>query len=436
MIYSIEEKLLAIFFSILILLCSYTVRLRVKSWQNPCSILSLFWFLYTFFPLVILFNVSINLYAIIYIFCAIISFSIPTLFFKWEQPSHPKGLDNFFKLDKIFGLLCFLQAFTIITVVFDILANGFSMHDIIFNLMDVSNSYMSLRYTDEVKVSIFSGMANVTNYTVAILGGLVYIYLDRNRKLVCVLLVFIPSLIIMLVQAAKGTLFLCLVLFFFSFSLARSFERDEGLLPKGFWKGAIVGLTIFLPAIVSSFLSRGLYQKGLDEAISGLFYYFNSYALAHLYAFSDWFSYYIGDSSLLEYKDYNGLQFGFYSFMPLFRLMGVDKIVPPGVYEEYFYINDILQSNIYTVFRGGVLDFSLGGMLIVMFVFGVILNGLFWLLRRGRYLFFVIPVLVMFTGFSYSSFIISLFIWNSSYAAVILSGLILYYIRVRSSAHE
>lgn len=423
MAFSLEHKLISLFFSFFILLLAIACKKKVGNWQNPSSVICLFWFCYTFFPLFFVFDVYINSLSILYIFLSLLMFCSSVFFFDWRF--NVPDLCYSYRLEKIYPIVFLLQVSTVLGLFLDILSNGFGIGDVIFNLMSVSNQYMSMRYSDELQSSFFGGLTNVTNYAAVILGGIGYSYMEKKRQVFLLFLVFFPSLIIMLVQAAKGTLFLCMVLFFSSWSISRLTKGDVRLFPHGTWKWFLGGGAILIPAVVSSLLSRGLYEKPLNEAISGLVYYLNSYAFGHLYAFSDWFSSYLSFNSLLEYKEEEALQLGFYTFMSIFRALGNEKVVPAGVYDEYFYVPDIIQSNIYTFFRGGILDFSILGFLIFMMFLGFVMNYLYFLFTKGRYLSIVIPILVVFSGFSYSSFIISVFIWNSSYAAIVLPFLIL-----------
>jgi oligosaccharide repeat unit polymerase len=176
-----------------------------------------------------------------------------------------------------------------------------------------------------------------------------------------------------------------------------------------------------------SFVSRGLYEYSSIEALmQKLIYYFNSYAFAHIYAFSDWFSYYVGAPHIMNYTDKHEIYFGFYTFMPIFEILGSSITVPDGVYDEYFYFSDVFTTNIYTVFRGVILDFRLIGSIVFWFILGLVAHLSYYFLLTKKMPIFSAPFFVVLFGFYYTSFIISLFIWASIGASLALLSLILF----------
>jgi len=263
-------------------------------------------------------------------------------------------------------------------------------------------------------------------YPAAILGGLV---LDaarsQARKVLIVFVVLLPSLLALLVQGAKGNLFLVLALFWGAVLMSKLDKGDFTLFRQIKWgKAVLYGLSIFA-MLITSFMSRGLFEETQSDVIvKGLTRYFASYTSAHLYGFSDWFSYYTGEGSVMNY-DLDGDANGFYTFMSLFKLAGSQKTTWPGVYGEYFYYGEYISSNIYTWFRGLIIDFGMGGALAFMFVFGAVSHLMFYrgLVSPNK----AIPhaFFIHFIGFVYSTYIISLLMWNSAYTSFIIVAVVL-----------
>jgi len=431
--FDVVDKLLAILFSLFIFVNAYIASKFARTWLTPSGMISIFWFGYSFFPLICLFSVPVNELAILYIFFAIFVFVLPSYFFNWHtafianKQKSKLGLRFKFHTPFLFNTFLYMQILVVIAIFLDVLAQGFSLRDVIFNLMETSSAYISLRYSDDIKVSILSRMGTVFTYVGSMLGGLVFCA-SRKIKVKCLVLFLslFPSILVMVIQGAKGTLFLCAVLFYTAFLIYRLYSGNASLTDKRINKNIAIALMLLLPAIISSFLSRGLYDYDMDYIIVRLAQYFSSYAFAHLYAFSDWFSFYIGDSHLMYYEGQNDYYWGFYTFMSAFKLLGSTIVVPPGVYEEYYQYEDVIQSNIFTLFRGLILDFGILGSFVFMFLLGLICSASFYILLRTKHPYFSISFFITMAGFYYSSFIISVFIWNSIFFSFIIFALILY----------
>lgn len=427
------QKVIAIFFSLLILVNGYFLAKVAKTWLVPGCLISIFWFGYSFFPLMGLYTVPVNVAPVIYIFAAIFLFSLPAYFINWNMARTKNRLKEKMQLQYEFHTGFLMKTFyvtqilVVVIILLDIMAQGFSIRDVVFNIMEISSQYIALRYSNEVNTSILSRMGTVFNYVGVMLGGLVFSTTNHQvKKYLILLLTLFPSVIIMVVQGAKGTLFLCAVLFYSTFLIYRIYNGNLRLTDKKINRNIIFSLVLLFPAIVSSFLSRGLYGYDSDYVIERLIYYFSSYAFAHLYAFSDWFSFYINAPYIYNYEAQTGYHFGFYTFMSAFRAFGDQTEVPPGVYDEYFQYEDVIQTNIYTFFRGLILDFGVGGSLLFMLALGIIANLAFRNVLRYKRPYFSLSFYSIMIGFYYTSFIISIFIWNSIFITFLIFSVILY----------
>lgn len=426
-------KLIALFFSVLIILNGYFVARLAKTWFVPGAIISIFWFGYTFFPLLCLYSVPVNTLSIIYIFIAIFTFVLPSCFFNWSAAfaanrlKVTSGMRFEFHTRFLIYTFYLMQILVIVTIISDILAQGFSLKNVLFNLMETSSQYIALRYSEEVNISILSRMGTVFTYVGVMLGGLVFSATPKVKaKYLILFLSLLPSIIVMVVQGVKGTLFLCAIFFYSTFLIYRLCSGNLFLTDKKTNKNLLITLMLVFPAIVSSFLSRGLYDYDYDYVMGRLISYFSSYAFAHVYAFSDWFSFYIGSPHVMHYETYNDYFYGFYTFMSIFKFLGSSITVPPGVYDEYFQYNDLITTNIYTFFRGLILDFGILGSLCFMLILGTITSFSFYILLRSLRPYFSISFFATMAGFYYSSFIISVFIWNSIFFTFVIFAFILY----------
>src|SRR4051812_18568405 len=79
------EKILAIIFSLLILAQAGVVRCWVGTWIFPACLFALFWFLFTFIPLVALFWVPIEPLAVGFILLCCVMFSLSSIGLSWPK---------------------------------------------------------------------------------------------------------------------------------------------------------------------------------------------------------------------------------------------------------------------------------------------------------------------------------------------------------------
>lgn len=312
-------------------------------------------------------------------------------------------------------------------MIISIADQGFSIGDIFSDFFAVASQYIVKRYSDEITVSLYSQLSFILMYPAAILGGFVF---DSSRsgrnKFLVVFVTLMPSLLALLIQGAKGNLFLVLS-FFWGGILARKLDAGDFTLVRNFnfFKTAIY-VTVTGLLVTVSFMSRGLYDEGdSNVVIHGLTRYFVSYSSAHMYGFSDWFSHITGNTSVMDYAQDSDTN-GFFTFMAIFKAAGSQKLVPLGTYGEYFYYGEYLQSNIYTWFRGLITDFGIGGSFAFMFLFGFVMHIAFYRLMNPGKRPLAASLYVHSIGFFFSSYLISLLIWGSAYASfMIVAGVMI-----------
>ncbi len=429
----ILEKSLSILYSLLILGNAVFVKKYVGTFLFPASIFSLFWFAYTFFPLILV-PIPTEPLAIFFILLCTIMFTASSLFFDWEKAFYTNRIKLTLKEKALLYNNSFLkvvffsiQVIVILFLIINLYFQGFSLYDIVFNTLSSANRYMTMRYSGSIVPNVFSQFALIFNYIGVVLGGILLIH-TKNLKISILIIVmsFLPSVMIMITQAAKGYIFLSSVLFYSGVLIARINLGDISLTNKKTNKIILYIILFLFPALVISFLSRGIYQEDSDVVINKLIYYFSSYAFGHVFAFSDWFSHYINGSSLLQYEPTDAPYFGFYTFMSIFKFFGTDITVPSGTYNDYYMYENLIKTNIYTIYRGLILDFGLYGTLVFWFLLGVLSHLAFYLLlilKRP-----IVPVVYfsVMLGFFYMSYLISLLMWNSIFASGIILSIILF----------
>jgi oligosaccharide repeat unit polymerase len=404
----VDPKLVAVGLSLLILAQAYAVKRSVGTWIFPACLFGLFWFLLTFFPLVMLYEVPIDPYAVGYLLLCCIAFSCGALWFNWplafaENARKARPSDTY-------GSRFLVRAFLASTlsagvlVIANSLAQGVTLRDLVFNLFLSAQLYADLRYSEGLEGTTIERLSIVCAYLGAILGGL-RVSCAGRKKLV-VLLAFLPSVLIAIAQSARWHLMLSVALFYAGLLVYRVASGQFKLL-----QGRLVSLAV-PAAILLSIISVSFLAKGIASDL--LSYYFASYSSGHLYAFSDWYAFTLGHHSQLGYAAAEP-SYGFYTFATLFKLAGSQRVLPLGVYEDVYFYGEVLSSNVYTMFRGLILDFGIVGSLVFMSAVGTMFHGAFRGLLSARRPVFTVAVFIFMVGFFFSSFTVSMFGTNIIY---------------------
>jgi oligosaccharide repeat unit polymerase len=137
---------------------------------------------------------------------------------------------------------------------------------------------------------------------------------------------------------------------------------------------------------------------------------------------SNFFGYLPALDQWLHTRDPQRLTFGAYTVAGVFEGLGVFTR-ERGLYDDLVVLEDGVPTNIYTVFRGLLTDFSLGGALFVCFVGGAIGGRAYRHVIRGQINQF--PILAGYYAFFMLSPIISVFNYNATLLALLVSGLVL-----------
>nr|WP_254601521.1 O-antigen polymerase [Pseudomonas putida] len=380
------------------------------------SIFFLFWFLYTALPLVVAFEVPVNPLAIVYILLFCVAFSLSGLVFPWAKAFSLNELkfEAGFYFDRPLFVFVFygMAIFSVFFVCVGVLEQGISIDQLVDDPISVGAVYAGKRYAGEIVSSVLSQLGLQFSYCAVVLGGLLYgARVRRGSRTAILLFSFVPALLVMFLQSAKGLFFFSIFLFVGGILVSRIYNKNYTLIDFASFRGLFVCGVLVLPVVIASFLSRGIYQLGdVTEIISRLRYYLVGYSSVHLPAFSDWFSErYLGES-LMNYKQ-EEFTAGFYTFMSFFQLAGDAREVPMGTYDEYYTYGEHIKGNLFTVFRGIITDFGLLGSLFFAFVLGAVCNMGYWRLLTQNESPFAILFFIFFVAFSYQTYTVSSLTW-------------------------
>lgn len=426
-----SDHIFSIAVSMAILGLAFGLRVFTRSWATPACLFALFWFVFSIAPLIALYYVPVNFLAVGYIFLACCAFGLPALGTDWgfalqRNTSLAPAREGYF--DTPFIRIVFVSSFfiSVAFILLDLIVQGISLFEMVFNFFESSNSYLGLRYDGDIKSNFFGQWGLIASYLCVTFGGVVHAQSGtRSRQRWVLFMSMLPPILVMLVQAAKGLFFISIAIFIGGHLIRRVMADKRPYVEFGAILSLSKYLVLALPIILLSFLARGLYALDDNDAIiDRLVGYIGSYAFLHLYAFSDWFSFFIGQQSSMSY-DSEPLTHGYFTFIALFKLLGSTKIVPPGTYDEYFSYGNLSPGNIYTIFRGLITDFGVPGSLLVIFAIGCVFNSAYEHALRAARPAISIALLFLFSQVLYSSYLVSAMIYNAAYLVFVLTSIVL-----------
>lgn len=409
------------------LLNAWICRKVVGTWLNPSSIFSLFWYLYSFLPLLIAFEAPINPLGITYILCFSVFFSSSIILFNWDKALRQNAIkpssDYLFNTNLLRYIFYFISLVSINSILIGISQSAsMNLLSFISDPLGFAAEYAGKSYGGKLQESLFSTIGIASGYVTAIIGGLLF---GSSKKKSIAVIAFIPQIITLLLMTIKGQLLLSLFLFIGGILICRVYDNSLYLLSKK----EIIRLSflsvLFFPLLLMSFLSRGLSEEtNLNIIFERIYSNLVSYSSGHLYAFSSWLEdRYLGYSGL-SYAQQE-FQLGFYSLMSFFKFFDTREL-PIGIYEEYFSYGGYLETNVYTVFRGIITDYSLLGSMFIAVLIGFFSNFFFYRLLIERLRSFYILFFIYFVGIAYQSFVISTLTWITIPSTFLLLCLILY----------
>lgn len=405
-------SLLSLVLSGLIFLQAIALRRSQGTWLTPGVIFALYWALMTAIPIVLIGNAApiAGTFAILVMVTmfSLGTFLVPSLEIAPEPQR--RGLYDmpFLKLALLFTTVAALGC-----LAYNSTLQGISLDRAL--TLEAAAEYTENRYSGDLVSNVFIQLATVLAYVGAALAGLLIGNAGRSRPLI-IILGLAPTLFVLVTQSAKGALLLCGALIAAGHIIRAIDARSSRLISRAAARRILFYIALVFPLLIVSFLARGLYGAvSAPELTFQLYRYLLSYTSGHLVAFNDWMQHYWGFGSTIFYPD-PGTPPGFFTFMSVARLLGNDTPIPPGTYDEYFSLSDLLQTNVYTMFRGLIVDFSFVGAMVFMLFSGALAKMVYRALMQRAYSPFSISCFVIFVAATQQSPYISLFQYNSSYA--------------------
>jgi len=417
---------------------------KTRTWSHPAFIFAIFWFVMTALPIIGVPELPVSTSAMLLILGLTVAFALPIFVFDWKAglavAYTRKGNASPYASQSLLLLVCALPLVWLVLMGINLTKQGFDLSRLLANPLEIGCLYLGGRYSGTLVPTAYAQAATVLNYVAVALAG---IALGSRRgvilRLFVLLITFIPSVLTVLVMADKGTIFLSAAFFYGGVIVARLAVGNTAILNWTTAGAAVLAVGIVVPVIMLAMLNRGGgscsdMQRTLeivsilggeaspiDDSVamrtSGMQFALRSYAFGHLFAFSDWAEHYFSNLGSQPYTDPPSMTWGYWTFMAIGKMVYPSYELPPGYYSEYILYKDVLQSNIYTMFRGMIYDFGVLGSLVFMAAVGFIASFVYKRLLDCDIAPISQAAYILLMGCIYSSYIFSPFTWNSVYAA-------------------
>lgn len=409
--------ILICFFSLCILGLAYRMN---KSLANPITFFILYWTFQFILTLILIPNKS-NLqlsgyYYIISIFLIMILSDVIVRYFLNNNNSENyeynklKNTPINFKYLKLTIIASIILG--MLYLVIKLKENGANISTF-FNLDELAkivNKISVQRYSGEEKNSIISQILLTFIYLSPYFGGLLLALKPFKGYKIYLVLSFVPSLLVCLLQSTRSIIlsnlscFLGVYLVFSIFKYGKEFK----LIKKKTIIYFFISIIVFILLFSFTQILRGGEIKEFNNVLNGnMFERIKLYVSGHVAAFSNWFE---------NYKA-SDLSFGAYTFASIFNLLGL-KSRESGIYRDYVYLFGDRGTNIYTYFRGFIQDFGMILSYSIFFIIGIISSLSYYKIikRNFKYIVFLILfyVFILFfpsSFFNYTTHILSLILF-------------------------
>jgi oligosaccharide repeat unit polymerase len=364
------------------------------------------------------------------------AFSLSALPFNWKYAFRKNKIRKSIydpNLNSIFIRTCLYIAI-VLSIIFSTLTmviNDWDLESIFFNLLETSGRFAALRGNLGMEYGIIGILSIFFTYITPVLGGFVsYSQKTNFRKSIYFLVSLAPAIYTMIIQSSKVIFVIAISFYLASILLMKIYNNKLDLFNISYVPRFMVPVLLLIPPVLISFISREHNSdlSDLSTTVSFLIYSFASYALGQIYAFSDFFSFYIGMPAFSAYK-YDFYSLGSYTFASVFDSFGFGKTFPPGLYEETVYFRDVFETNIFTIFRGLIYDFGGIGSIIFIFLFGLVLHAFYYRLLRCQKSWLSCIVFIATIVFIMYTYLMSVFMARYMF----LNGLALYIILLVNS---
>lgn len=401
------DWLLAIIPMLLVLIIAIVVRSQCKSWINPSAYFTLAVILYFLLPFVLAPDFKFLPGGMWWILASVMAFlsGSMTLTYAHERKPIRGGLtDTSNVVDSAAPETCkapaihlfpFINMLLVISIILGTLSSilllllyGKSIGVFLSSegLVGVGSEFSVLRYSGIHSPPIVVQILLPFSYTSPLLGGIIMAFGKNNKQRALSLLSFVPSLAILLIQTTKAAMMIAFILFISAYFAIQVLlgRKHYRLFTRNTLLAFLAILLVAIPIYSFAMMARNNETpsiSGFNESLRSP--NVNTYLFGHASAFSQWFQ---------KAWDQNiDPHFGAATFGGVLRIFG------PRTYAELQTDTVSVSSNgtttnIYSIYRVFIEDFSFAGSLLFLFIFGLLASFVYFKVGNGSLMLF--PMLI------------------------------------------
>lgn len=411
----------------LLVLLAVASRLREGSWLAPGPFMAGLWSVYVVAPLVLAPDYDVSAPGLWCILASVFAFDFGTIFSRRRTRAPSGGA----RPSVVWNLTVVRAA-----IVFGSLVGTFGVLALLANenrlgallslqdLQDTASYFTDARYNHAYQEPKAYSVSLSGAYAAAILAGAFGDELFRARRWsvrIAMLTPLVPTVLVALTTTMKAPLVLTVVLAAAGHLSMRALQVGSRFRVRA--RTLVLALSLFGATVLASRIAIAYRTGTLDEIATRDTddRILAAGALGPLSAFCVWFDRTDATTLLAEPR------YGAYTVGGVLEFLGV-RARERGVYLDDVSIGRYRVSvNLYTIFRGLILDFTLPGSLLVLLIGGLVVARAYRAVQEGRVP--ALPILATFYATAIFSWIVSLLVYNS-----ILMALLIYGVVMRASA--
>lgn len=408
--------------ALFVIICVYS-RWQEGNWYNPPTFFILFWTVICGFSILMAPDFYFSSSALLYILSLLIAFYTgsqiekkPNKELQIKRFIHDKDQTSKY-LERVFVLFLFPATLSGFIGVY-LLLHYYGVSVVQLSspaISEISSTMTSDRY-DGISLPKSIMICLAFAYSGSLAGGFIFTFSKKWHMKVLALLPFLPVLIFTMIYTARAPFIFQVILFLSSVIASKFALKGQGIrlfTPKFFFWGSICGSLLFIVFMITQ-MSR--MEAGYNfEQLSSTFQHLRVWFFGNISGFSVWFD---------QGNFFNKPSWGSYSIGGIYELLDLStrKL---GLYDMYVNISSSGdQSNIFTLFRLLIDDYSIFGVHILFFILGYLSYLFYEGILNGNWLY--IPFLSAIYSFQLWSFIASFFTYNTNILAFLLFGLLFY----------
>lgn len=427
-----DNWLLASLFGALLPACAVGARLQAGAWLHPeCFVLSC-WSLFVLGPLLVAPEFPVSPLAVLWISGSVATVALGA-FITSDRGKHRRVKRRVgYTIDirvlrrvAVGAILLGLASWVVSVVPY---ASDTTIGSALNAVPGVAHDLSVRRYSDLEATPVLIQLLLSAQYLSGILGGLLFARRRTRTDLIVSVVTIAPVLLVSLTAATRAGLGFSLLLWLASY-LSCCVGQDADLPRRSNERKRLAWATLALMLFVA--LSPVIDQLRLGtipEFDWGPLATFRTKAafVGHLAAFSEWFDGYVEAPT--------GPTLGAYTVAGPLSLLGITPRAQ-GLYTDMVYLSgNSTGTNIYSVWRGVLSDFTLVGSPFVALGVGMLGGLAYRSVRRGRDRF--VPLLALYYS-AVLCYVTSLFVYNSVVLAIVVgAGVWLYVVKIASFGSE